>query len=180
MYEKHKKEKWLWSFPGIIALLHLYCPAITALAQEVSDQVQFLCLCKISYCAFSESISTAGYRVFWDGAFSIPSGEAGFPPAVIEIFIDPKVGGRKTSGPKFLSTFDKKQGPGWCRAQASLSPIHLSWCDHNHCTGLTSSHTNVMCVCLTFALCPHHLNPNCFGKHVTIKLCLFPLLFLPP
>lgn len=111
-----------------------YCPAMTALTQKVSNQVQFLCLRKISNCAFSEGISTAGYKVFWDGAFFIPSGEAVFSPEVIKIFIDPKGGGRKTLGPKFLGTFDKQQGPVWHSAQASLSPIHLSWCDHNHCT----------------------------------------------
>ena len=132
MYEEHEEK-------GTVVLSCDRCfsrshgPAVTALTQEVSNQVQFLCLLKISNCAFSENISTADYKVFWDGALFIPPGEAVFSPAVIKIFIDPKGGGHNTLGPKFLGTFDKKQGPGSRSAQASSSPTCLSWCNHHSC-----------------------------------------------
>lgn len=65
-------------------------PAATALTQEVSNQVQLLWLLKISNCAFSGNISTADYRVFWDGALFIPPGGAVISTPVIKVFIDLK------------------------------------------------------------------------------------------
>lgn len=121
------------------------------------------------------------------GALFTPPDEAGFAPAVTKIFIDTKVRGHKTLGPKLLSGFDKKQGPGSHSAQASSSPPRLFWCDCSSCREsrtqvlpakafvwpyyLTS---NVVYVCLTFVSWPDYLNPNGFGEHATIELCLFP------
>lgn len=66
-------------------------PAVTALTQEVSNQVQLLWLLMTSNFVFGENISTADYKVFWDAALFIPPGGAVISPAVIKVLVDLKV-----------------------------------------------------------------------------------------
>lgn len=65
-------------------------PAVTALTQEVTNQLQHLWLLMTSNWAFSKNISTANYKVFCDGALSIPPGGVVISPAVNKVFIDLK------------------------------------------------------------------------------------------
>lgn len=87
MYKKHREQK------GTVVLSCDHCsstshgPAITVLTQEVCNQVHFRCLLEISNYAFSENISTADYRVFWDRALFISAGEAVFSLQLLKFLL---------------------------------------------------------------------------------------------